>query len=116
MQERAFRIDPLLTLHFGPDCLTSGATRPLSERKLPSTSVNCASCWNSPQLRELLEFSPAAIGIVDEAGRLLFHNARFREIFGYSQSEFSSILAYFGMTSISAHGSSNNCGLEAAKF
>ena len=25
MQERAFRIDPLLTLHFGPDCLTSGA-------------------------------------------------------------------------------------------
>jgi PAS domain S-box-containing protein len=40
------------------------------------------------QLRELLEFSPAAIGIVDEAGRLLFHNARLREIFGYSQSEF----------------------------
>jgi PAS domain S-box-containing protein len=39
------------------------------------------------QLRELLEFSPAAIGIVDEAGRLLFHNARLREIFGYSQSE-----------------------------
>ena len=40
------------------------------------------------QLRELLEFSPAAIGIVDEAGRLLFHNARLREMFGYSQSEF----------------------------
>jgi PAS domain S-box-containing protein len=40
------------------------------------------------QLRELLEFSPAAIGIVDEAGRLLFHNVRLREIFGYSQSEF----------------------------
>jgi PAS domain-containing protein len=39
------------------------------------------------QLRELLEFSPAAIGIVDETGRLLFHNARLREIFGYSQSE-----------------------------
>ena len=32
------------------------------------------------ELRELLEFSPAAIGIVDEAGRLLFHNARLREI------------------------------------
>jgi PAS domain S-box-containing protein len=40
------------------------------------------------QFRELLEFSPAAIGIVDETGRLLFHNARLREIFGYSQSEF----------------------------
>ena len=25
MQERAFRIDPLLTVHFGPDCFTCGA-------------------------------------------------------------------------------------------
>ena len=40
------------------------------------------------QFREMLEFCPAAVGIVDEAGRLLFHNARLREIFGYDQSEF----------------------------
>ncbi len=40
------------------------------------------------QFRELLEFCPAAVGVVDEAGRLLFHNARLRELFGYSQSEF----------------------------
>jgi PAS domain S-box-containing protein len=40
------------------------------------------------QFRELLEFCPAAVGVVDEVGQLLFHNARLRELFGYSQSEF----------------------------
>ena len=40
------------------------------------------------QFRELLEFSPAAVGVVDETGRLMFYNARLRELFGYSQSEF----------------------------
>src|SRR6187401_1494359 len=39
------------------------------------------------QFRELLEFCPAALLIVDEDGRLLFHNARLREILGYSQDE-----------------------------
>ena len=53
----------------------------------PST-LEAEAAEHERQLRELLEFSPAAIGIVDETGRLLFHNARLREIFGYSQSEF----------------------------
>ena len=39
------------------------------------------------QFRELLEFCPAALEVVDEDGRLLFHNARLREILGYSKDE-----------------------------
>ena len=31
------------------------------------------------QFRELLEHCPAALDIVDEEGRILFHNARLRE-------------------------------------
>jgi PAS domain S-box-containing protein len=69
------------------------------------------------QLRELLEFSPAAIGIVDEAGRLLFHNARLREMFGYSQSEF-----HLFDTRLLWHDLDQReriieqCGLAAARF
>jgi PAS domain S-box-containing protein len=39
------------------------------------------------QFREMLEFCPAALLIVDEDGRLLFHNAQLREILGYSKEE-----------------------------
>ncbi len=39
------------------------------------------------QFREILEFSPAALLIVDEDGRLLFHNARLREMLGYGKDE-----------------------------
>jgi PAS domain S-box-containing protein len=39
------------------------------------------------QFRELLEFCPAALVVVDEDGRLLFHNARLREILGYTKDE-----------------------------
>jgi PAS domain S-box-containing protein len=39
------------------------------------------------QFREMLEFCPAALLVVDEDGRLLFHNARLREILGYSKDE-----------------------------
>jgi PAS domain S-box-containing protein len=39
------------------------------------------------QFREMLEFCPAALVIVDEAGRLLFHNARLRELLGYRKDE-----------------------------
>ena len=37
------------------------------------------------QFREMLEFCPAALLVVDEDGRLLFHNARLRELLGYQQ-------------------------------
>jgi PAS domain S-box-containing protein len=39
------------------------------------------------QFREILEFCPAALLVVDEDGRLLFHNARLREILDYSKDE-----------------------------
>ncbi len=39
------------------------------------------------QFREILEFCPAALLVVDEDGRLLFHNARLREMLGYSKEE-----------------------------
>src|SRR5262245_23425913 len=39
------------------------------------------------QFRELLEFSPASLMIVDEDGRILFHNARLRELLGCSKDE-----------------------------
>ena len=39
------------------------------------------------QFREMLEFCPAALLIVDEDGRLLFHNARLRDLLGYRKEE-----------------------------
>jgi PAS domain S-box-containing protein len=39
------------------------------------------------QFREILEYCPAALMIVDEDGRLLFHNARLRELLAYSRDE-----------------------------
>jgi PAS domain-containing protein len=39
------------------------------------------------QLRELLDFCPAALSVVDEDGRLVFHNARLSEILGYTRDE-----------------------------
>jgi PAS domain S-box-containing protein len=39
------------------------------------------------QFRELLEHCPAALDIVDEEGRILFHNARLRELMGYDENE-----------------------------
>jgi PAS domain S-box-containing protein len=39
------------------------------------------------QFREALDFCPAALLVMDEDGRLLFHNARLREILGYTKAE-----------------------------
>src|SRR5215203_5617224 len=39
------------------------------------------------QFREILEYCPAALNVVDEDGRLLFHNARLRQLFGYDADE-----------------------------
>jgi PAS domain S-box-containing protein len=46
-----------------------------------------AAAEHERQFRELLEFCPAALLVVDEDGRLLFHNARLREILGYCKDE-----------------------------
>ena len=39
----------------------------------------------------MLEFCPAALLVVDEDGRLLFHNARLRELLGYQTAEIEGI-------------------------
>ena len=39
------------------------------------------------QFREMLELCPAALIVVDEEGRLLFHSARLRELLGYEKEE-----------------------------
>jgi PAS domain S-box-containing protein len=39
------------------------------------------------QFREILDYCPAGLNVVDEDGRLLFHNARVRELLGYSERE-----------------------------
>jgi len=43
------------------------------------------------QLREILELCPAALVVVDEDGRLLFHNARLRQLLGYREDEVDQI-------------------------
>ncbi|MCL4766852.1 MAG: PAS-domain containing protein [Hyphomicrobiaceae bacterium] len=39
------------------------------------------------QFREILHYCPAALVVVDDEGRLLFHNARLRQLFGYREEE-----------------------------
>ena len=39
------------------------------------------------QFREILEHCPAGLNVVDEEGRLLFHNARARDLLGYDKDE-----------------------------
>jgi PAS domain S-box-containing protein len=43
------------------------------------------------QLREVLEYCPAALVVVDEDGRLVFHNARLRRLLGYDETEIKGI-------------------------
>ena len=52
-----------------------------------STAPGTEAAEYERQFREILEFCPAALLVVDENGRLLFHNARLREILGYSKDE-----------------------------
>src|SRR3954464_4605638 len=42
---------------------------------------------HEPQFRKILEYSPAGLNVVDEDGRLLFHNARLRKLMGYDEHE-----------------------------
>jgi PAS domain S-box-containing protein len=52
-----------------------------------AVALGAEAAEHERQFREILEFCPAALLVVDEDGRLLFHNARLREILGYSESE-----------------------------
>ena len=39
------------------------------------------------QLREILDYCPAAVCVVDDEGRILFHNRRMRDLLGYEKEE-----------------------------
>jgi PAS domain S-box-containing protein len=67
---------------------SSGAPAPFSEAVPMSDPVPISElAEHERQFREILEYCPAALMIVDEDGRLLFHNARLRELLGYSADE-----------------------------
>jgi PAS domain S-box-containing protein len=45
------------------------------------------SAEHERQFREILDYCPAGLNVVDEDGHLLFHNARIRQLLGYSREE-----------------------------
>jgi PAS domain S-box-containing protein len=51
------------------------------------TSSSQAIADREQQFLDVLEHCPAGVNVVDEDGRLLFHNARIRELFGYGREE-----------------------------
>jgi PAS domain S-box-containing protein len=67
--------------------MSSDITASQSAATNSSTALGVEAAEHERQFREILEFCPAALLIVDEDGRLLFHNARLREILGYSKEE-----------------------------
>ena len=64
---------------------TSDISRVTATNSIAARGAEAAE--HERQFRELLEFCPAALLVVDEDGRLLFHNARLREILGYCKDE-----------------------------
>jgi PAS domain S-box-containing protein len=61
----------------------SGASPEARQSRAPEAQL----AEHERQFREMLELCPAALVIVDEDGRLLFHNARLRELLGYEKEE-----------------------------
>ena len=72
-------------LNSGGSTMSFGTTQSTSGNG--GVALGAEAAEHERQFRELLEFCPAALLIVDEDGRLLFHNARLREILGYSEDE-----------------------------
>jgi PAS domain-containing protein len=69
------------------------------------------------QFREILEYCPAALIVVDEEGRLIFHNASLRELLGHEKDEIElSTRGDSGSTSTTAHVSSRRSTSGAASF
>ena len=58
---------------------------------MASSAPGAEAAEHERQFREMLEFCPAALLVVDENGRLLFHNARLRELLGYQKAEIEGI-------------------------
>src|SRR6185312_10836613 len=67
--------------------MSSDVTASQSVAGQDDRALGAEAAEHERQFREILEFCPAALLVVDEDGRLLFHNARLREILGYSKEE-----------------------------
>lgn len=81
------------------------------------TPLGAEAAEHERQFREILEFCPAALLVVDEDGRLLFHNAACVKSWDIlRRNSIFATLACIGMTSTSAPGSSTNCAAGADKF
>ena len=66
-----------------PADATDAERRDENSAKLDGRDPEAKVLEQERQFREMLEFCPAALLIVDEDGCLLFHNARLRELLGY---------------------------------
>ena len=67
--------------------MSSGTSESPSAATNGSRPSGAEAAEHERQFREILEFCPAALLVVDEDGRLLFHNARLRELLGYQKDE-----------------------------
>jgi PAS domain S-box-containing protein len=63
------------------------AAKTASHRHQPRAHSALQVTEQANQFREILECCPAGLVVVDEDGRLLFHNARLREMLGYAEDE-----------------------------
>src|SRR3954466_4219617 len=65
-----------------------GTTAPVRDEPRTSNDRPAAAiAEHERQFREILEYCPAGLNVVDEDGRLLFHNARLRRLMGYDEEE-----------------------------
>jgi PAS domain S-box-containing protein len=62
-------------------------TADASKRDEPRQRRETRIAEQERQFREIVECCPAGLVVVDEDGRLLFHNARLREMLGYVEEE-----------------------------
>jgi PAS domain S-box-containing protein len=67
--------------------MSSGTTASRSTPTNAGAAPGDEAAEHERQFREMLESCPAALLVVDDDGRLLFHNAQLREILGYSKDE-----------------------------
>jgi len=76
-----------MSAQFGGNRMTSDMRASRSAATNGGIALGVEAAEHERQFREILELCPAALLVMDEDGRLLYHNARLREILGYSKDE-----------------------------
>src|SRR3954447_3008547 len=69
------------------DVSTSEKRKRLPTAKAVQQKASGRIAEQERQFREILEYCPAALIVVDEESRLIFHNASLRELLGYEKEE-----------------------------